>query len=145
VRGVAVEVAERMGVMDAIREKRTNLRGSAIINGKGKHMVDVDDPNVFGMRQENDAEIMRGDLANILYDFTKNDTTYIFNDSITGIAQSDGGVNVTFRDRPTGTFDLVIGADGLRSNVRNLAFGDDPAFVSDLGFYVSIFTIPNYF
>src|SRR5580700_3136554 len=59
VRGAAVEVAERMGIMNTIREKRTRLTGSSIVNSKGKHLLNVDDPNLFGMRQANDAEIMR--------------------------------------------------------------------------------------
>ena len=41
-------------------------------------------------------------------------------------------------------FDLVVGADGLHSKVRSVAFGEEVQFVRYLGYYVSIFTIPNY-
>jgi 2-polyprenyl-6-methoxyphenol hydroxylase-like FAD-dependent oxidoreductase len=42
------------------------------------------------------------------------------------------------------TFDLVVGADGLHSNVRQLAFGDEARVIRDLGLYVSIFSTTNF-
>src|SRR5665213_1206718 len=65
VRGKAVEVAERMAIMNAIRKSGTNLKGSSFVNSAGERLANFGDPNLFGMRQDTDAEIMRGDLANI--------------------------------------------------------------------------------
>ncbi len=144
-RGVAIDIAEKMGIMPDIRNACTAMRGSSMVNGKGKRLVNLDDPNIFGMRQTNDTEIMRGDLSCILYEATKSEVEYIFNDSIAAITQTTEQVNVTFRNSPPRIFDLVVAADGLRSNVRKLAFNDSVVSVKDLGYYVSIFTIPNYF
>jgi 2-polyprenyl-6-methoxyphenol hydroxylase-like FAD-dependent oxidoreductase len=47
---------------------------------------------------------------------------------------------VSFERGTPRTFDLVVGADGLHSNVRRLAFGPESQFACDLGAYVSIFT-----
>jgi 2-polyprenyl-6-methoxyphenol hydroxylase-like FAD-dependent oxidoreductase len=145
VRGVAVEVAERMGIMSKIRESGTAMKGSSFINSEGKRLVNIYDPNLLGMRQANESEIMRGDLANILYDATKNDTEYIFNESITKIVQTEENVIVTFKNGSPRTFDLVIGADGLHSNVRNIAFGKENGFIQNFGYYFAIFTISNFF
>ena len=41
------------------------------------------------------------------------------------------------------TFSMVIGADGLHSNVRQLAFGEHDRFLEDLGLCVSIFSMPD--
>ena len=90
-----------------------------------------------------DVEILRGDLGRILYEATRDSTEYLFGDSITGLHQDAGGVHVTFRRAAPQTFDLVIGADGLHSAVRALAFGDHPDPVRDLGLYVSIFGVPT--
>ena len=90
-----------------------------------------------------DVEILRGDLGRILYEATRDSTEYLFGDSITGLHQDAGGVHVTFRRAAPQTFDLVIGADGLHSAVRELAFGDHPDPVRDLGLYVSIFGVPD--
>ena len=53
------------------------------------------------------------------------------------------GVDVTFeRSRPR-RFDLVIGADGLHSIVRRLAFGADPEFVHHAGLYAATISLPG--
>ena len=145
IRGAAVEVATRMGLMDKIRESATNMKGSSFINSEGKRLVNINDPNIMGMRREGETEIMRGTLAGILYEATRNDVDYIFDDSITGIIQKNDHVLVTFKNRPEQTFDLVAGADGLHSNVRNLAFAQEKDFIRNFGFYFAIFTVPNYF
>jgi 2-polyprenyl-6-methoxyphenol hydroxylase-like FAD-dependent oxidoreductase len=41
-------------------------------------------------------------------------------------------------------FDLVIGADGLHSNVRRIAFGEETRFLRDLGLYLCVYSVPNY-
>src|SRR5207248_6666991 len=89
-------------------------------------------------------EIMRGDLSRILYERTLQTTEYIFDDSITSVEQGDNGVTVTFQRGAPRTFDLLVGADGLHSNVRALTFGDESQFTRHLGAYVSIFTTPNF-
>lgn len=86
---------------------------------------------------------MRGDLARILYDATKAGTEYIFGDSIAELTELGDGVEVRFESGMRRSFDLVIGADGLHSNVRGLAFGPEKQFVRDLGLYASIFTVTN--
>ena len=91
-----------------------------------------------------ELEIMRGDLAGILYETTRHDAEYIFDDSIAHMTEGDHGVEVTFAHGDRRVFDLVVGADGLHSNVRALAFGAESDFIHDLGLYISIFTTPNF-
>jgi len=90
-----------------------------------------------------DVEILRGDLGRILYEATRDTTGYIFGDSITSLDEAADGVQVCFEHSRPRTFSLVIGADGLHSNVRRLAFGEDDRFVEDLGLCVSIFSMPD--
>jgi 2-polyprenyl-6-methoxyphenol hydroxylase-like FAD-dependent oxidoreductase len=53
-------------------------------------------------------------------------------------------VQIEFTRNGKREFDLVIGADGLHSNVRGLVFGDEARFVRDLGLYLCVYTVPNY-
>ncbi|GAA4933130.1 2-polyprenyl-6-methoxyphenol hydroxylase-like FAD-dependent oxidoreductase [Nonomuraea thailandensis] len=139
VRGAALEVIERMGLLDAVRARGTDMRVATYYDAAGRPLAAMD-ADLFGGRTGDDAEIMRGDLNELLYDLTRDEVEYVFGDSITGIAE-DGAV--TFERSLPRTFDLVVGADGVHSNVRRLAFGDESACTRDLGHYISICTVPN--
>ena len=85
----------------------------------------------------------RGDLAAALYDATRDDVTYRFGDSIEALDEDADGVDVTFRSGLRRRFDLVIGADGLHSRTRALAFGPEEQFHRYLGYCFAGFTMPN--
>jgi 2-polyprenyl-6-methoxyphenol hydroxylase-like FAD-dependent oxidoreductase len=143
IRGAAVEVVERMGLLDEVRRQSTDMKGATFVDGSGKRLATMS-ADVFGGREGDDIEIMRADLSQILYDATKDDVEYIFDDSIAAIAQDADGVHVTFERGEARSFDLVVGADGLHSNVRSLVFGEESQFIRDLGYHISIFTTPNH-
>ncbi|HEU5376647.1 MAG TPA: FAD-dependent monooxygenase [Ktedonobacteraceae bacterium] len=143
IRGVAIDVAERMGILDDIRQASTNMRGATFVNSANKPIATLP-ANFLEGRTDRDDEIMRSDLARILYARTSQSVEYLFGDSITAMVQDNDGVNVTFERGTPHTFDLVVGADGLHSNVRRLAFGDESPFIRDLSAYISIFSIPNF-
>jgi 2-polyprenyl-6-methoxyphenol hydroxylase-like FAD-dependent oxidoreductase len=91
------------------------------------------------------VEIQRGDLARLLYERTRDDAEYVFGDSITGIVQDAGAVDVTFERGGSRRFDLVVGADGAHSGVRSLAWGPEERYSTFLGFYQAGFSVPNDF
>jgi 2-polyprenyl-6-methoxyphenol hydroxylase-like FAD-dependent oxidoreductase len=142
-RGAAVDVAERMGILADIQRDGTDMQAMSFVNGAGKRAATMS-ADLFMGRDDNDLEIMRGDLNRVLYEATRDDVEYIFDDSITAIEQGEDGVRVTFERGAPRTFGLVVGADGLHSNVRALTFGEERKFVRDLGHYASIFTVPNH-
>jgi 2-polyprenyl-6-methoxyphenol hydroxylase-like FAD-dependent oxidoreductase len=136
---VHLRVLQRMGLLEQVRARQTNLRTLSYVDGDGRPVASV--PPVFFA---GDVEILRGDLAAVLYQATRNDTEYIFGDSVASVDQDHNGVHVSFERAAPRTFDLVIGADGVHSNIRHLAFGPENGFARDLGLYVSIFTVPNF-
>jgi 2-polyprenyl-6-methoxyphenol hydroxylase-like FAD-dependent oxidoreductase len=140
-RGAAIDVAERMGISEAVRAARTGTRGMSYVDAAGKRVGSVN--GAFGVIDPQDVEIVRGDLVNILHDVAKDDVEYIFDDSITSLTEDSDGVTVTFERSPARRFGLVVGADGLHSRVRNLAFGPESNFIDHLGLYLSVFTVPN--
>jgi 2-polyprenyl-6-methoxyphenol hydroxylase-like FAD-dependent oxidoreductase len=140
-RGTAhLSVLAKMGILDQIREQQTQLRTTTYVGEDGRPVARMP-AGIFA----GDVEILRGDLGHILYQATRDSTEYVFGDSITGLRQDADGVRVTFAHAAPRTFDLVIGADGLHSNVRRLAFADDRGSVRDLGLYVSIFSVADSF
>ncbi|QKG22649.1 FAD-dependent monooxygenase [Actinomadura verrucosospora] len=141
IRGAALTVAERMGLMDEIRARRTGVRSGTVVNAAGRRVASMDG-DTFGGRVHGDAELLRGDLHQLLFDNTE--AEYLFGDSITGLTQTDAGVEVVFDSGLVRTFDLVVGADGLHSATRALAFGPEEEFLRDLGHRIAIFGVPNH-
>ncbi|MGW0196960.1 hypothetical protein [Nonomuraea sp. NPDC003201] len=76
--------------------------------------------------------MLKPDATRILHSITADDVSYVFDDSITAIGQDEDGVSVEFERAAGGRFDLVIGADGVYSNVRRHVFGPHRGFVQHL-------------
>ncbi|RSM87442.1 FAD-dependent oxidoreductase [Kibdelosporangium aridum] len=126
-------VLERMGILDEVRRRQTGGQDQTIVDAQGRPVTVI--PGEF---TGGDIEIRRGDLAELLYERTKDQCAYIFGDSITSLTETDNGVHVTFADGPPQTFDLLVGADGIHSNVRRLAFGPEQDHVRFLGYYYAL-------
>jgi 2-polyprenyl-6-methoxyphenol hydroxylase-like FAD-dependent oxidoreductase len=144
IRGTAREVAARMGIVAQVRAAGTGARGMAFVDGTGKRVAKMG-IDVFGHSGGPVAElsIRRTDLARILYDATCADVEYVFGDAITAVEQDDDGVHIRFEHGEPRRFDLLVGADGVRSNIRQLVFGPDEHYLRDLGSYMALFTAPT--
>jgi 2-polyprenyl-6-methoxyphenol hydroxylase-like FAD-dependent oxidoreductase len=102
--------------------------------------VRVDLSKIFRATSDRHVEIMRDDLSEIYYDARREDVEYVFGDSITAISP-DG--EVRFENSAPHRFDLVVGTDGLHSNVRRLVFGDESRFSAFIGAHLGVLTLPN--
>jgi len=141
--GPAMDVAEWAGVLPAVMDARTRT-DIVSFQRDGGRSVDVEMRRMVAGVSGRHAEVMRGELANILYEATRNEATYLFDDSIRTMVEEPDGVTVTFERAPSDRFDLVIGADGLHSNVRRLIFGPEARFRRFLGGYLAGAALPNY-
>jgi 2-polyprenyl-6-methoxyphenol hydroxylase-like FAD-dependent oxidoreductase len=126
-------VLERMGVLDEVRRRQTGGHDQTVVDAHGRPVTVI--PGEF---TGGDIEIRRGDLAELLYRRTEDSCEYVFGDSITSMTDTAGGVHVTFERGAPRTFDLVVGADGIHSNVRRLAFGPEEDHVRFLGHYYAL-------
>jgi 2-polyprenyl-6-methoxyphenol hydroxylase-like FAD-dependent oxidoreductase len=137
VRGPAVQVAEQMGVMPAIGQAGTEVTAMSFVNATGRRVGRI---NLQALQQAAgscEVELPRGDLASILYQASRDHAEFLFDDAIVALDQDEHGVAVTFERAHPRRFDLVLGADGLHSAVRRLAFGPESDFVDYLGLYVA--------
>jgi 2-polyprenyl-6-methoxyphenol hydroxylase-like FAD-dependent oxidoreductase len=141
--GPAVQVTEWMGVLPEIQAARTRTRLISFVR-PGCRPVDVAAEALAGGVSDRHIEIMRGDLASTLYQRTRHDVEYVFDDSVTALDDTGDEVEVTFERAAPQRYDLVIGADGLHSTTRRLIFGPEPKFLHFLGGYLAVFTVDNY-
>lgn len=126
-------VLERMGILDEVRRRRTGTTDTVLVDEHDQELAVI-----AGEFTGGDLEILRGDLSEILYERTAASCEYLFGDSISGLKEVEHGVEVTFEHAVPRTFDLVIGADGIHSRVRRLAFGPEREFVKYLGHYYCV-------
>ncbi len=138
VRGAAVEVAERMGVMAQIREADTGVRDMVFVNSRGRVVSRVDMRSTWA--EHGDVELSRGELATILREAVPDEVEFEFGNSVKALTQDTDGVTAEFLSGPPRRFDLVLGADGAHSGVRALAFGPEADYLQHLGVYVA--TLP---
>ncbi|NMN98699.1 FAD-dependent monooxygenase [Antrihabitans stalactiti] len=141
-RGAGRSVIERMGLMDRVRELSLEQEGIAFLLGKGRIAARMPTDMFGGEGIVSEIEILRGDLGQVLYESTVADTEYLFDETITGIDQDADGVTVTFEKAPPRRFAFVVGADGLHSVVRKLAFGAEADHFRPLDLYTAWFTAP---
>ncbi|WP_329481784.1 FAD-dependent monooxygenase [Kribbella sp. NBC_01484] len=139
-RGVSRVVVERMGLMAAVGERQMHERGLEYVRANGRRAAAMPAELFDGAGPVAEIEILRGDLAGILADAT-GDIEYLYGDSVAKLDEDASGVEVTFAGGTQRRFDLVVGADGVHSRVRRLAFGPEERFVQHLGGYMSYFTI----
>jgi 2-polyprenyl-6-methoxyphenol hydroxylase-like FAD-dependent oxidoreductase len=144
VRGKALEVLERMGLLESARALRTTMKGVSVVDKDGNETWRSEEMTFSGGRFDaNDLEILRDDLVAILVKAVDG-VEILGGDSISSLKQGPDGIAIEFRNGCTRSFDLLIGADGLHSNVRKLAFGEEHKFLHEMGMGIAVFTIPNY-
>ncbi|SDO81490.1 2-polyprenyl-6-methoxyphenol hydroxylase [Streptomyces sp. cf386] len=146
VRGTALEVVRRMGILPRLQDAHIDLRRLTFLDGDGKEVASVNPHTLTGGVPGRDLEVRRGELTDALYAAVRDDVEFLFNDSIDTLDQSSGhGVDVTFRGGSSRTFDMVFGADGLHSRTRELLFGPEGQFHRYLGYCFAGFTLRNTF
>lgn len=145
IHGKALDVVSRMGLLDKVRAAETGIRGMSIVDAQGRTLARTTAFSLTGGAVDGpDVELMRADLLNLLVASSRDCSEYLFGDSVTGLAETDGAVVVTFKSGATRDFDLVIGADGVHSVTRRRVFDPDSYRVHLLGRYIATCSIPNY-
>ena len=144
-RGVAREVVRRMGLEAEVRAVRTRTAGAHAVDADGSVLETFRADDDGGDGYISEIEVLRGDLSRLLYDATRDGVEYLFGERVAELAQEADGVDVTFAGGERRRFDLVIGADGLHSSLRAMAFGPHERFVRHLGLVLAFFTVPNEF
>ncbi|MFD7700225.1 FAD-dependent monooxygenase [Streptomyces caelestis] len=143
VRGTALDVVRRMGILPRLRDAHIDLRRLTFLEGDGGEVASLHPHHVTGGVTGRDLEIRRGDLSDALYAAVRDDVEFVFDDSVDTLEQSGHGVDVTFRGGGRRTFDMVFGADGTHSRTRKTLFGPEERFHHYLGHCFAVFTMPN--
>lgn len=144
IRGKALLVMERMGLLEKAQGLRTRMKGVSLQDAFGKELWRSEEMTFTGGRFDNDdVELLRDDLSNILLGSVP-DCEILFDDSVMELKDGPNGVEVLFQNAAPRTFDLVLAADGIHSKVRRLVFGAEGPLLKPLGKGLAIFSTDNY-
>lgn len=144
IRGTALGVVERMGILPELRRAHVDTRRISFVDVDGSAIAAIHPEYALG-DDTHDIEVRRGDLADSLYRLTRDSVEYLFDDSIATLDDRGDHVDVAFRGGGRRRFDLVVGADGLHSHTRSLVFGPEEQYHRYLGRAFAGFTLPNDF
>lgn len=137
IRGNTIDIVKRMGIFEKIRANRLSLREWAFKTADDRTVRSLVLRAEGDPPPDDDYEIERDVLMNILLDAVGDRCEIAFRESIVGLSETDR-VEVTFKKGERRSFDLVLGCDGVHSNVRKIWFGEEAAYVHYLQQYFSI-------
>lgn len=145
--GAGFGIAERMGLLPEIRAAGYDVQEVRAVNAVGRTVARIP-AGVFAEVMEGQyTSVPRGELAAILYRSIDGQVETIFGDGIAAIDQDNAAVRVTLESGAEREFDLVVGADGLHSRVRELVFPDANRVRQGehyLGYKAAAFELPGY-
>lgn len=142
--GTGFDVADRMGLLPQIHRNGYVAREVRIVNPSGTRISGFSVESLSRVVQGRYISLARSDLAASICEAIEGKVETVFNDSIAQIEQAAQSARVTFESGMVRDFDLVIGADGLHSRVRELAFGPQNQFEKYLGYQVAAFEVKGY-
>ncbi|NUS45838.1 MAG: FAD-dependent oxidoreductase [Mycobacteriaceae bacterium] len=127
------KLLEQMGILDEVYAHQTGKTDTVFVDEAGVELATISGDFTGG-----DVEILRGDLARIMYEKTRDDCEYLFGDSISALTETADGVRVEFDNAAPRDFDFVFGADGIHSRTRSLTFGPEEKFVTNSGHFYCV-------
>lgn len=141
--GAGFDVAERMGITPELRAHGYLFTEARAVDRTGRRIASFN-PEAVIESNKRYLSIPRTDLASVIYDSLGGSVDLMLGDTVRDLADDGDRVRVTFESGGTRDFDLVIGADGLHSRVRRLAFGPDEQYEKRLGMVVAVFDADQY-
>ena len=141
--GLGYEVAERMGIIDQVLASGYRMQQMRLVDSGGHEVAAMELAPLRAMLEGRFVSVARGDLAAALYGACAGIPAH-FGVSIVDLAQDATGVTATLSDGSSERFDLVVGADGLHSRVRQVLFGEEAAFERPVGCHVAAYRVHGY-
>jgi 2-polyprenyl-6-methoxyphenol hydroxylase-like FAD-dependent oxidoreductase len=142
--GLGYDIAERMGLADALNRIGYHIRELRIVNERGKRVAGFGTSVFLELTGGRYVTIARSALSRLLIEKIGDGTEMIFGDEIRNLREFDDCVELELENGGKRKFDLVVGADGLHSKVRRLVFGLQDRFERQLGYVVAAFETTGY-
>jgi 2-polyprenyl-6-methoxyphenol hydroxylase-like FAD-dependent oxidoreductase len=141
--GSGYRVAERMGILPALKTDGYVVERLKSVSSSGRTIASFRAGAIVEAAGGEYLTIARSDLSRRIFDACAGIEVH-FGRSIEAVEYEPHGVAVSLSDGAGDRFDLVIGADGLHSRVRGLAFGPQAQCERSLGLHVAAVVLDGY-
>ena len=142
--GLGYDIAERMGLIAEINRVGYRVRELRIVNDRGRRAAGFGTRLFTELTGGRYVTLPRSELSRLLFEKIKDTVEVIFDDEIASLEENSNGAWVELKHSGKRRFDLVIGADGLHSTVRKLAFDLPLELEKNLGYIVAAFEARGY-
>jgi 2-polyprenyl-6-methoxyphenol hydroxylase-like FAD-dependent oxidoreductase len=142
--GIGYDVAEKMGVLPRLQAVQYHVEELRILDRQGRVCGGYPTKILSRLARNRLLALARSDIAATIHGTLDSAVETIFGDSICAIRDDGNRLGIGFDHAPTREVDLVVGADGLRSRIRSLAFGSGSMFEHALGCHVAAFELSGY-
>lgn len=142
--GLGYDIAERMGLTEDIHRVGYHVRELRVVDGHGRRVAGFGTSVFRELTKGRFVTLGRSQLSQLLAGKVLGTSEVMFGDEIVGLEERKDSVCVQFKHGGARQFDLVVGADGLHSQVRTLVFGPRHQFETRLGYAVAAFEATNY-
>lgn len=142
--GVGYQVAQRMGIEPALRQAAYQVQRLDSMGRDGRVRASMRMKAIARMTGDRFTSLPRGEVSAILHARIADQAETIFGDSITAVEEHADGLRLQLEHGGARDFDLLIGADGLHSNVRSLLFGPESDYEKYLGCRVAACVVEGY-
>jgi len=142
--GSGWDVANRMNLIPELRAKSHRVPRIAYVDRNGQVTAQISMEKIYRAAKIEGRYLAlnRSDLVETLYQAVAANVDVRFDTTVKSICQSAENVTVSYGNQQE-TFDLLIGADGIHSNVRRLAFGAEAEYAEYLGYHIAAFFTSN--
>ncbi|ADD44975.1 FAD-dependent oxidoreductase [Stackebrandtia nassauensis] len=141
--GTGYDAADRLGLVPALRPNDLGVFTSMIVNPDGSQKFTIPAALTQAALGKRAITVFRGDLESALYEAVRDTAEFRFGTTVREVDQDASEVRATLSDGTVESGDLLVGADGLHSGVRELVFGPETDFRVDLRHMVGAFPLPE--
>ncbi|MBN9526129.1 MAG: FAD-dependent monooxygenase [Alphaproteobacteria bacterium] len=128
----ALRVLDQLGILEPCLAAGYPTEGWVYYDHRGIELTRFDSLRLVGDHRPPNNALPRPALHAILTERAASLGVHIaLGTTVAGLAEDDAGVDVALSDGRRQRYDLIVGADGIRSALRRRLFGDghDPQFV----------------
>lgn len=143
--GAGYDVATRMGLIDQLASRQIRMDAISYVDQAGRPEVSINWALLQDITRGKYYALMRTTLEDALFNALSGQVEVRFGCSLTAVQNRDAAVDVTFTDGTCASFDLLIGADGAHSFVRESVFGPEANYSHFLGYMVACYPLSDDF